>query len=375
VGFRDKVKKNIPKVDLQSHNILIAGTYKSGKTRAWKEITELHYPNESEAATLLAFEPGYNTWELESVIPMHEEDWNFFKKEVVPGLVQEAKDGRVTKVIGIDTVDKMVDMATEHVLKEQNNKYGKKFSSLQEIQEATKTVNGWMLLKDEIWKQISILKNSGYGFMWLSWVKEKETELIDGLKYSSLEMKMPKTGRDIFESEADLICCLYNETKVLDKDGNELNENKTDKKGKDKASNFHSTETYMYFRNSNYISIAGGRFTDLPEKVPYSAQNFLDVYEKAVEGQLKKTKKNVDELKQEETEKREEKAKEYAESKEDVQELIDQINSKIKELQEVKKAGKAGNKFKALYGSANGYRESDDVEALKEGLDFLDTID
>ena len=373
-GFRKAVKKVVPKVDLQSYNVLIAGGFKAGKTRLWKEVMELHYPDEPEAGLLLAFEPGYNTWELESVVPMHDYDWRFFKNEVVKGLLEEAKTSRVTKVIGIDTADRMMDMATEYILEEMSKKYGKKFTSLQEITESVKGENGYILLKNEVWKQIDLLKNAGYGFFWLAWTKEKETTTIDGLKYNSVELKMSKTGADIFESQADLICCLFSEVKVLDKDGNELDENLKDKKGRDLASNFHTTETYMYFRPSNYISIAGGRFTELPEKVPYSAEAFMKVFEDAVKGQLKKTKKSVEELKNEEVEKREEKAKEFVEKVEnDPKELFEKIEEIIKEMTgEQKKLAAA--KFKEAFGVNNYKQEEGNSENLKIALDIVTEI-
>ncbi|MEM5592900.1 AAA family ATPase [Niallia circulans] len=211
-----------------------------------------------------------------------------FKNEVVKGLLEEAKSGRITKVIGIDTVDRLMDMATEYILDEVNKKYAKNFQTLQEISEKIKGLNGYTLLKQEVWKQIDLLKNAGYGFFWLAWVKEKETTTIDDLKYNSIELKMSKTGADIFESQADLTVTLHNEVKVLDKEGNELDKNSVAKNGKEIASKFHTTEVNMYFLPSNYIGIGGGRFTELPEKVSYSAEAFMQVFEEAVKGQLKK---------------------------------------------------------------------------------------
>lgn len=108
---------------------------------------------------------------------------------------------------------------------------------------------------------------------------------------------------------------------VLDKSGNEMNENIKDKKQREKGSNFHETRTVMVFRPTEYISIAGGRYTDLPEEpVEYSAQNFLKVFENAVKGQLKKTTKNIEELKVEQEQERNEQAKEYAEQVEEQRE-------------------------------------------------------
>ncbi len=373
-GFRKAVKKVVPKVDLQSYNVLVAGGFKSGKTRLWKEVMELHYPNEPDAGTLLAFEPGYNTWELESVIPMHDYDWKFFKNEVVKGLLEEAKSGRITKVIGIDTVDRLMDMATEYILDEVNKKYAKNFQTLQEISEKIKGLNGYTLLKQEVWKQIDLLKNAGYGFFWLAWVKEKETTTIDDLKYNSIELKMSKTGADIFESQADLTVTLHNEVKVLDKEGNELDKNSVAKNGKEIASKFHTTEVNMYFLPSNYIGIGGGRFTELPEKVSYSAEAFMQVFEEAVKGQLKKTTKTVEELRTEEVEKREEKAKEFVEKVEsNPDSVLQQIDSLIATLSPTQKQ-QAAAKFKEKFGVNNYKQEAGNIENLKIALEIVNEI-
>ncbi|MNC23032.1 hypothetical protein D3C75_710440 [compost metagenome] len=82
-----------------------------------------------------------------------------------------------------------------------------------------------------------------------------------------------------------MICTLFNEVKVFDKEENELDDNIKDKKGRDKESNFHSTQVVMVFRPNEFVSISGGRYDNLPyEPVPYSSKAFLKVYEEAVIG-------------------------------------------------------------------------------------------
>ncbi|PCK18303.1 hypothetical protein CEY02_19070 [Bacillus pumilus] len=371
MSFRKKVKNIVPKVDLQSYMIGIAGGYKSGKTRLWKELIETFYPEQKEAGLLLAFEPGYNTWELDSVIPMHDYDWRVFKGEVVKGLLEEAKSGRVTNVLGIDTADRLMDMATEYILDELNKKYGKKMKTLQEVAETIKGTNGYMLLKQEVWKQIDLLKNAGYGIIWLAWTKEKETTTRDDLKYNSIELKMSKTGADIFESQADLIVTLHNEVTVMDKNGNEIEENLKNKGGKEQAAKHHSTEAYMYFLPSSYIGIGGGRFTDLPEKVPYGVENFLEVFENAVKGQLKKNTKSITELKSEEDQVREEKAKEFVDkvNEPNPNEILEEINSLVSDIERDKKL-ELSEKFKEAFGEGN-YKQLKTVEELTKALEIV----
>ncbi|MGG1671552.1 AAA family ATPase [Paenibacillus sp. NRS-1783] len=374
---KSTVSRNVPKVDLQAYNVLVAGGFKAGKTRLWKEAMELFYPNEPDAGLLLAFEDGYTSWELDSIIDMHNRDWKFFKEVVVKNLVDEAATGRIAKVLGIDTVDRMWAMAEDYIIETYSKKYGKKFASLQDITESVKELNGHTLTKQEVWHQIDILKKSGYGFFWLCWTKEKETTTIDDVKFQSIELSLSKSGRDIFESQAHLITTLFNEVVVIDKEGNELEENKKTKGGKEVASKFHKSEVMMYFRPSNYISIGGGRFTDLPDKVEYSAENFLKVFENAVKGQLKTTSSSVEELKVVQEQERDEQAKEIVEQNETlkeesmtIEEMVKAINNQKKRFTDDQLSQYIVPEFKNILGIAN-YTKIEDATQLAKAVKFI----
>ena len=385
MGFRKKVKKNTPKVELQSYITLVAGGYKTGKTRLWKEVTEEHYETPDEAM-LLAFEDGYETWELENIVPLHEEGtddelwkvWEFFKKEVVPGLVQEAKSGRIVKLIGVDTADRAIDACTAWILKDRSKKYGKTLISLQDITESSnKKENGWTTLAEELRKPFDTLKNAGYGLFYIGWTKEKETTLHNGLKYNSIQLMMSATGKKVFESQASLICCLHNEVTVMDRSGNELEDNVKDKKGREKATNFHETKTMMYFRPSEYIEIAGGRYTNLPEKVEYSAEGFLKVFEEAVKGQLKKTNKTVEEIKVVEEKDRQEKAVELADKLEtdasDPEKMFIEIEEIVARMTSEQKQS-AAVEFEKLFQVKNYKQEKGNAENLTKALNAVKAI-
>lgn len=382
MGFRSKVKKNTPKVELQSIITLVAGGYKTGKTRLWKEVTELHYDTPDESL-LLAFEDGYETWELDNIVPLHEEGtdkelwkvWDFFKRSVVPDLVQEAKDGRIVKLIGVDTVDRAIDACVAWVLNDRNKKYGKTFESLQDVSESTNgKENGWTALYDELKKPFDTLKKAGYGLFYIGWTKEKETTLHNGLKYNAIQLMMAGTGKKVFESQASLICCLHNEVTVLDKGGNELGDNIKDKKGKEKATNFHETKTMMYFRPSEYIEIAGGRYTNLPDKVDYSAEGFLKVFEEAVQGQLKKTDKTVEEIKVDQEKLRQEKAVELADKFEnDPAQIMSQVDAAVAGMSKEQKQ-EAATEFEKVFKVKNYKQEKDNIENLKTALEIVNKI-
>jgi hypothetical protein len=396
LSFRTNVKSNIPRVDLQSYIMLIAGNYKSGKTRLWKELIEYYYPNEPEAGTLIAWEGGFRSWKLNSIIDLTEykkeepnkskykqktelemdaDRWEYFEKEIVRGLVQEANEGRVSKVIGFDTVDRMIDCSSASIIVQANQKYGTDFESIQEMSESKSyKENVWTNLYDKMKRPMDSIRSAGYGIILLAWTKEKTTELIDGMKYNSIELMMNNTSRKVFQSQADLICCLHNDVTVTDKDGKELDKNLEDKKGREKATNFHESQTNMYFRESNYISIAGGRFKKLPEKVPYGIEAFAEVFENAVKGQLDEG-DSVEDIRKVEVKEREEKAHKFSEQVvEDIKneisaaELIEKINEEIKRFNvSINKV--IAPEFKKIIGG--DYRKSEDVDSLGQAYDFV----
>jgi len=356
LGFRDElVEANVPKVDLQSYIVLCVGQIKSGKTRLWKELIEFLYPDEPEAGLLLAWEDGYKSWKLKSLVPLHKyvNAWLEFKTKIVPDLVKEAEGNPKTKLIGLDTVDRMYDACCTYILEKMSKKYAKNFTSIGEVGQVTKNAdNAYNLVAEEITRELKKLKNAGYGLIELGWTKPIEEETVDGLKFSTLQMSLSKSARKPFESEADLICCLYPETKVLNKAGEELEENAVNSKGKEIASKFHSTEVNMYFRSNNYISISGGRFLNLPEKVAYSVENFMEVFENAVKGQLDFN-DDYEEIKSVEIKEREESAKPVEEVKleesitieKSLEELISEIKAKGFELKDNKKPMTKVNKI------------------------------
>lgn len=383
MSFRKRAIKNVPKIQLHSYTTLVVGGYKSGKTRLWKEVTEKHYDNPDDTL-LLAFEDGYESWEIENIIPLHAEGtdkdlwkvWDFFKKKVVPGLVQEAKEGRVTKLIGTDTVDRAIDACSAWVLHDRSRRYGRNFISPQDISENTDE-NGWIAIGDELKRPFDTLKNAGYGLFHIGWTRERETTLYDGRKYNSIQLAMANTGKKVFESQASLICCLHDDVSIFDREGQELDDNIKDKRGRDRATNFHETKTMMYFRPSGYVEIAGGRFTDLPDKVEYSADSFLEVFENAVKGQLKKTDKSIEKLEEQEDEARQEKTEETVERIEEKENnpenLLEEIKSVVDQMN-LEQKNKAAEGFEKAFKVKNYMQEKDNPENLKIALKIVQDV-
>ena len=68
----------------------------------------------------------------------------------------------------------------------------------------------------------------------------------------------------------------------------------------------------MYFRTDGFVD-AGGRFTNIPARVPYGADEYISAFEQAVKGAINGniSDKEIENRKQSEKKEREESAKKY----------------------------------------------------------------
>lgn len=100
-------------------------------------------------------------------------------------------------------------------------------------------------------------------------------------------------------------------------------------------------------------------------------ENFLEVFENAVKGQLKKNTKSITELKSEEDQVREEKAKEFVDkvNEPNPNEILEEINSLVSDIERDKKL-ELSEKFKEAFGEGN-YKQLKTVEELTKALEIV----
>jgi len=263
-------KPNIPKVSLEQYFWVIAGVPKSGKTSLFAKVVEKHFGN-VESGLLLALEKGYQAL---NVMAEDVNSWDDFV-EIIDELVEE-KAELPYKLIGIDTADILWDYVQTNVIEEWNRDNPTLYT--QDIDGVgMKKPNGkgfgvgYKRAKDKIREQLDRLLKSGYGVMVLTHDKDKHVEEKNGLEYDQLTLSLSNSAREVFVNAADFIVFITLE--------------------KEKVDDEIVTNRYINFRSDGFIE-AGSRFEDLPQRIPYDIDLFINTFEKAVKSAIED--KNID---------------------------------------------------------------------------------
>jgi hypothetical protein len=255
------LKPNQVQVLLEKYMHVWIGLKKTGKTTLFRDLVYKKYQDMSKGL-LIAFEKGYDA--LDGVIPQDIEDWDDFE-DVVSDLIDN-KDELPYKLLCLDTIDEMIYMAEQAAIKFFNKKSEKKANTLNEAgggfnrgKDYTKTI---------IRTTINNLRKAGYGIVCIGHSKDKKRKEKDGTEYNQLTCSLTDDYTDIFMDMADLIVFMTNENEINNK-------------------SITSTTVYMNFRNEGAID-CGGRFKNLPDKIEWGAENYLNVFEKAVKSSMLK---------------------------------------------------------------------------------------
>lgn len=308
-----KIKPNIPKVDLSEYSFVLAGIPKSGKTTLFAKIVE-KYLGDISKGLLIAFEKGYTALKVNAV---DVEAWDDFE-DLVDQLV-ERKDELPFKFLGIDTADIMWELVQEAVIEEWNrqnptlrakdiNAVGMKKAGGQGYGV------GYNRAKAKIRKQIDRLQKAGYGMVIITHSKDDKVEEKSGLEYNRLILSLPSSAREVFVNMADFINFI---TIEKEKVGDEI-----------------VTKRYIYFRSDGYVE-AGGRFTELPERIEYDVEHYIETIENAIQASLEEG-TDVNKLRKKQQKEREEQAKKFVEKEKllasrDLDEIVDEVKSLVNE--------------------------------------------
>lgn len=352
MGRLNKVKPVEVKVRLEDYVHLLLGEKKTGKTTLFRDLINKHYNGDMSKGFLAGFESGFNA--MDGLYAEKIEDWSDWE-DYVEEFVEDRKNIEF-KLIGIDTIDYFVEMAISETLKASKRKDGKIVTSVNEA------FGGFSRGKEYclgiMRKSINALKNSGYGIVFIGHtkLKKKNTGLVlgDGQEYMQLSCNLTNDYAGLFEDMADMITYLVVNKQVT---------NVTDAKSRTATSSVN-----MVFRSDGSID-CGGRFKDLPEYLPYSADNYLKAFEQGVKGSMLQSKTD-DEIKEmaKNQEKELEQKIEQKNKRLTIEEMVDEIKANFSKLGDGAKTRMAELLEKSGAGNINGLNEShrDIVEEMFE---------
>lgn len=340
------LQPNKPKANIEDYFWLIFGVPKSGKTSLLYKLVKKKFNGDLSKLLLLAFEKGYQT--LHGIHAQDIDEWQDFI-DTIDQLIDE-RDDLPYRFIGLDTLDILWSMAEKYVIKKASVSDRKRYVTIGDIPYGA----GYKMVEQEVQNQINRLSKAGFGIFGISHSKEKKVEEKNGTSYDKTTVTLTGKARDLFIGMADLV--LFVDI-AKEKEGDSLVEKR-----------------YIYFRSDGTIE-AGCRFENVPDRIDYDIDIFLDTFEHAVISGYGEEKIDIEKIQEEQAEQREEKAKEYIEEQKagmSVADLIAEIKiligtHKAKHEKEIKE------KFKELLGTAN-YSTSTDAEQLKLALEFMKSL-
>ena len=347
-----KYTKNVLKTDLGAYRHYWRGIPKIGKTTLFRDVVIEAYGDSKYGLLISAgTETGYKA--LSDIVAVEAPTWEDFVA-IVDDLVEEKQDNEF-RLIGLDTVDELVSIASDKVLKVHYQRKGEKVFTLNAALGGFG--QGHIMVQDLINDQIHRLELAGYGLVFISHTKIKEIKgKTEEDTYSQLTSNMESRFDKIFSDKADLICTFMVVKNVKD---NKL----------------EGTSRYIFFRNDGFVD-AGSRFSNMPEKVEMSAKNYLEAFNQGVASSFGKPmdQKEIDKMRKQEVAKRDAEAAKYiekaktgnVENADSLKTTEDYINLIDQEIASLDKEGKRQKQEELKsHNVPTKYKEVTDIEVLK----------
>lgn len=343
MSLLNKIKPNEVTADILNYKQLIAGRPKTGKTSLFANMIDLKNDGDMSKGLLIAFERGYQA--IDGIHAFDIEEWEDFQ-DLVEELV-DSKDETSYKVLGLDTIDILIQRATDYVIARQSIADKKRYTALADIAWG----KGYALLDEAISSEIDKLDQAGYGLVFITHDKDKTMTTREGLEYNKTVISASGRGGDYFRNSADLIVFIEI-TKEVEKG------KKVDKR-------------YIYFRGDADME-AGSRFKHAPIRVEYGAKEYIDAIEGAIEKEYG-SKKAVTKAKKKQSKKEKEvQAEKTEEASVKPEDLISEIDALVKAMEDDKKKALV-DELQENFESAN-YRKIDDVDDLRKVLKIIEEL-
>lgn len=351
MGILGKIKPHEVTADLFRYKITISGRPKSGKTSLVYKLAKKEFDGDLSKLLLFGFERGYSA--LDGIHAVDIPDWETALE--LAGELIDSKDETTYKVLVFDTVDRLEKVATDYVIKQAKRNDKKNYKTLGDVPWGA----GYAMLGDAVSDLISALDMAGYTLWFITHDKDKKFETKDGLSYDKTVLSVGGRVGDIIKNDSDFIVFIEL-AKELDDDGNVVD------------------KRYIHFRGDGALE-AGGRFENLPEKIEYDADEFVDTIKTAIlkdgfDGDSEKMEEALEKQKVEFEEKLEE-VKVKKESEESNDESLD-LEMLQKELQvtikglspESRKA--VAPEIKEKLGTLK-VKEVTDAKLIKDVIDYI----
>lgn len=310
-------KKNKVSLNPLDANICLLGLPKIGKTTIMKEIAE-KLVGENYIFLEMYRENGAKY--IEDIIYEDVPDWDTFVE-----IIDDIVDNRTTdyadlKVVFLDTLDNALQLAEQESIRLWNK---------ENPQKRTTAINaawgGYMKGQDKamelLQEQLFRLRGVGVAFSVIGHVRQTTiTDPITNESYQQITSDVSQRYFNQLKKNIDLVGIAY-----IDR---ELTKNKVNGK---EISTVKSETRKIKFRDDNYTVDSGSRMSQITNEINFDADEFIEAMKSALEAEVKKGGKSVEDRKKENE--KEEKANmkriAEAESKAKVEKELEEIKSQI----------------------------------------------
>ena len=257
-------KTNEVKVDLASYRHYWRGVKKAGKTTLFYQLMMKLYGDPSYGLELsIGNERGYKA--LDGMVYDEAPDWSTLM-EIVDDLIENKADNNF-KFICFDTVDELVEIAKKEVVRLDYKKTG-------ERREFNACLGGYARPREKVTELINNLmtrvEDSGYGIIWIGHTKYRTVNEKNGDSYDMLTSNLSSDYDGIFANKADVVMMIDIEKEI-------------------EGSFVQGTQRYMWFRGDGFVD-AGGRFSNIEQKVEFSVDNYIKTVSDAIRAEIKSKK-------------------------------------------------------------------------------------
>lgn len=315
-------KKNHVSLNPLDANICLLGLPKIGKTTIMKQIAE-KLVGDNYLFLEMYRENGAKY--IEDIIYENVPDWETFV-DIIDDIVEnKTTDYPDLKVVFIDTIDNAIQLAEQESIRLWNSENPSKYTNA--INAAwggfQKGQDKALDLLQEQWFR---LREVGVAFSLIGHVKQTTvTDPITLDTYQQITSDISQRYFNQIKKNIDLIGIAY-----IDR---EITKEKTGKKnvvtGKETVVNKVTSEARkIKFRDSNYCVDSGGRMSQIVEEIDFDADEFIKAMRDALEAEVKKSGKSIEDRHKEDNAAAEKRAEQIA--------AVEESNKKEKELNEIK---------------------------------------
>jgi len=354
-------KKNKVSLNPLDANICLLGLPKIGKTTIMKEIAEKLVGEDGYLFLEMYRENGAKY--IEDIVYEDVPDWDTFV-EIIDDIVENrTTDYADLKVVFLDTLDNALQLAEQESIRVWNKENPTK---------RTNAINaawgGYMKGQDKamefLQEQLFRLREVGVAFSVIGHVKQSTvTDPITNETYQQITSDVSNRYFSQLKKNIDLVGIAY-----IDR---ELVKNKVNGK---EVSVVKSETRKIKFRDDNYTVDSGSRMSQIVSEINFDADEFIKAMKDALEAEVKKGGKSVEDRKKENEKEEVENMKRIAEAEEKakITKELEEVKSKIIEFFVANKTNTEVIKPVLELCRKNGYNTPNEIDSLKVAKEVLE---